>query len=137
MSEITKKSAGTCGMFFEIRHFLPVYVFICQYNSLFASFLQYRIVVWGFAYDVHIQPIFLVQKRIIRAIAFQSLSSPSSPIFSDIKILKLQELFQLKLYHLSMNVSIRFLLSAFPLALNQSSPFINMILERLLKLTFS
>ena len=53
--------------------------------------------VWGFAYDVHIQPIFLLQKRIIRAIAFQSFSSPSSPIFSNLKILKLQDLFQLKL----------------------------------------
>ena len=97
LSELAKKLARTCGMFFKIRHFLPVDVLICLYNSLFASFLQYGIVVWGFAYDVHIQPIFLLQKRIIRAIAFQSFSSPSSPIFSDLKILKLQDLFQLKL----------------------------------------
>ena len=97
LSELAKKLARTCGMFFKIRHFLPVDVLLCLYNSLFASFLQYGIVVWGFAYDVHIQPIFLLQKRIIRAISFQSFTSPSSPIFSDLKILKLHELFQLKL----------------------------------------
>ena len=41
--------------------------------------------------------VFLLQKRIIRAIAFESFFSPSSRIFSDLKILKLQDLFQLKL----------------------------------------
>ena len=75
LSELTKKSARTCGMFFKIRHFLPV-VLMCLCNSLFASFLQYGIVVWGFAYDVHNRPKFLLQKGIIRAIAFQSFSSP-------------------------------------------------------------
>ena len=33
----------------------------------------------------------------VRAIAFEHFTSPSTPIFSDLKILKLQDLFQLKL----------------------------------------
>ena len=70
---------------------------ICLYNSLFSSFLQYGIVVCGLTYDVHIKPIYLLQKRVVRAIAFEHFTSPSTPIFSDLKILKLQDLFQLKL----------------------------------------
>ena len=97
LSELSKKLARTCGMFFKIRHFLPVDVMICLYNSLFSSFLQYGIVVWGLTYDVHIKPIYLLQKRVVRAIAFEHFTSPSTPIFSDLKILKLQDLFQLKL----------------------------------------
>ena len=98
MSELATKLATTCGMFFKMRHFLPVDLLIYIYNSLFASFLQYGMMVEVLHMMLaHIQPIFLFQKRIIRAIAFQSLSSPSSPIFSDLKSLKLQELFQLKL----------------------------------------
>ena len=97
LSELSKKLARTCGMFFKIRHFLPFVVMICLYNSLFASFLQYGIVVWGLTYVVHIKPIYLLQKRVVRAIAFEHFTSPSTPIFSDLKILKLQDLFQLKL----------------------------------------
>ena len=36
-------------------------------------------------------------KSVIRAISFQNYAAPSSPIFSDLKILKLHDLFQLKL----------------------------------------
>ena len=99
ISELSKKLARTCGMFFKIRHFLPVDVMICLYNSLFSSFLQYGIVVWGLTYDVHIKPIYLLQKRVVKAIAFEHFTSPSTPIFSDLKILKLQDLFQLKLLY--------------------------------------
>ena len=40
---------------------------------------------------------FLLHKRAIRAIAFETFTSPSTPIFSDLKLLKLQDLFHLKL----------------------------------------
>ena len=43
------------------------------------------------------KPIYLLQKKAIRAIAFKSFTSPSTPIFSDLKILKLYDLFDFKL----------------------------------------
>ena len=76
-------------MFFKVRHFLPINVLICLYNSVFSPFLQYGILVWGLTYETYINPVFLLQKRVIR--------SHSTPIFSDLKILKLHDLFQLKL----------------------------------------
>ena len=72
-------------------------VLISLYNSLFSSFLQYGIIVWGLTYDTHTKPIYLLQKKAIRAIAFKSFTSPSTPIFSDLKILKLYDLFDFKL----------------------------------------
>ena len=95
--ELSKKLARTCGMFFRVRHFLPINVLICLYNSLFSPFLQYAILVWGLTYETYINPVFLLQKRVIRAISFQNYAAPSSPIFSNLKILKLHDLFQLKL----------------------------------------
>ena len=97
LTELSKKLAPTCGMFFKVRHFLPINVLICLYNSLFSPFLQYGILVWGLTYETYIKPVFLLQKRVIRAISFQNYAAPSSPIFSDLKILKLHDLFQLKL----------------------------------------
>ena len=70
---------------------------ICLYNSLFSPFLQYGILVWGLTYEAYINPVFLLQKRVIKSISFQNFASPSIPIFSDLKILKLYDLFQLKL----------------------------------------
>ena len=97
LSELSKKLARTCGIFFKIRHLLPTSVLTSLYNSLFASFLQYGIIVWGLTYDIHTKPIYLLQKKVVRAIAFKSFTSPSAPIFSDLKILKLYDLLDLKL----------------------------------------
>ena len=95
--ELSNKLARTCGLFFKILKFLPTNVLICLYNSLFPSFLQYGTIVWGLTYESYIKIIYLLQKKIIRVIAFEHFTSPSAPIFLNLKILRLSELFQLKL----------------------------------------
>ena len=97
LPELSKKLARTCGMFFKVRHFLPISVLVCLYNCLFSPFLQYGILVWGLTYETYIKPVYLLQNRVLRAISFEHYTSPSTPIFSDLKILKLHDLFQLKL----------------------------------------
>ena len=61
LSELSKKLSRTCGAFSSVRHLLPTSVLVSLYNSLFFSFLQYGIVVWGLTYDTHTKPIFLLQ----------------------------------------------------------------------------
>ena len=97
MTELSKKLARTCGMFFKVRHYFPIDVLIHLYNSLVSPFLQYGILVWGVTYETYTNPVFLLQKRVVRAMAFEHFTSPSNPIFRDLKILKLNDLFQLKL----------------------------------------
>ena len=96
LTKISKKLARTCGKFFKIRHFLPINILVCLYNSLFSPFIQYGILVSGLTYETHINPVFLLQKKVIRAIAFERFTSASTPLFSDLKILKLGDLFKLK-----------------------------------------
>ena len=97
LSELSKKLAGTCVMFFRIRHLLPIDVLICLYNALFYSFLQYGVIVWGQTYVSHIDPIFKLQKKAVRAISFKPRISPSLPIFKDLKLLTICELSELRL----------------------------------------
>ena len=97
LNELSKKLARTCGIFFNVRHLLLRNVLVSLYNSLFASFLQYGIVVWGLTCDSYIKPIFILQKKAVRAIAFENSSAPSSPIFHTLQFLKMQDLFELKL----------------------------------------
>ena len=85
------------GIFLKIRHLLPTSVLVSLYYSLFASFLQYGIIVWGLTHDTFIKPIYILQKKVLKAITFKNSSSPSTPIFYDLKILKLYDLFHLKL----------------------------------------
>ena len=89
LSELSKKLAQTSGIFFKMRHLLPTSVLASLHYSLFASFLQYGIIVWGLTYDIHTKPIYLLQKKVVRAIAFKKFTSPYTPIFSKLKILKL------------------------------------------------
>ena len=81
LTELSKKLARTCGLFFKVRHFLPVDVLICLYNSLFSPFMQYGILVWGLTYESYINPVFLLQKRVIKAISFHHFTSHSSLLF--------------------------------------------------------
>ena len=97
LSELSKKLARTCGMFSKIRNLLPLDVLFCLYNALFLPFLQYGLIVWGQTYASYIDPIFKLQKRAVRAISFQPRMSPSLPIFNDFKLLKLSEIFELRL----------------------------------------
>ena len=96
LSELSKKLARTCGMFFKIRNLLPLDVLVCLYNALFLPFLQYGLIVWGQTYASCIDPIFKLQKKAVRAISFQPRMSPSLPIFNDFKLLKLSEIFELR-----------------------------------------
>ena len=89
--------ARTCGIFFRVRHCLPIKVLICLYNSLFSPFFQYGILVWGLTYETCISHMLFFLKAVVRTIAFGNFTSHSTPIFSDLRILKLLNLFQLKL----------------------------------------
>ena len=84
-------------MFFKIRNLLPLDVLVCLYNALFLSFLQYGLIVWGQTYASYTDPVFKLQKKAVRAISFQPRMSPSLPTFNDLKLLKLSEIFELRL----------------------------------------
>ena len=95
--ELCKKLSRTGGIFFKVNNLLPTNILISLSNFLFLSFLHYRIIVWGLTLEVHTKPIYLLQKKIFRVIAFESFASSSTPTFSELKILKFYDLFELKL----------------------------------------
>ena len=76
LNELSKKLARYCGLFFKIRNFMSHEILICLYNALFLSFLQYGIIVWGQTYKTHIDPLFKIQKKTVRAILFPAIFIP-------------------------------------------------------------
>ena len=62
-TELLKKLTRTAGIFFKIRHYIPLQPLINLYNSLFPSFLSYGITVLGLSYDTCLKPLYLLQKN--------------------------------------------------------------------------
>ena len=92
ISELTKKLSRTTGVFFKIRHYLPLEILKNLYYSIFSSFLSYGSSTWGLSYDTYIAPLFLLQKKVLRSISFQPLVSSTKTIFHSLKILKLNDM---------------------------------------------
>ena len=71
LSELSKKLARTCGIFFKIRSLLSINTLNLVYTSLLLPFLQYGIIVWGQTFTSYLEPLILIQKKTVRAIAHQ------------------------------------------------------------------
>ena len=70
---------------------------ILLYCGLFESFLSYGVSVWGSTYPMYTDPIFILQKRILKIITFNEVTVSSAPLFDSLQILKLSDLFKLQI----------------------------------------
>ncbi len=96
-TELCKKLSRTAGIFFKMRHYLPMPALLSLYNSIFQSFLTYGILVWGLTYNFYLEPLFRLQKKVVRCIKLEPLTSPSTLIFQSLKILKLEDILHLNI----------------------------------------
>ena len=62
-----------------------------------AFLFSYEISVWGLTYPSLIDSIFVIQKKVIRAITFNIGTARSTPLFDRLQILKLYQNFQLQI----------------------------------------
>ena len=79
-------------MFYKIRHYAPKDTLVLLYHSIFASFLTYGVSVWGPTHPTLLDPISVLQKKILRVITFSDINAPSTPIFDSLKILKFNDI---------------------------------------------
>ena len=67
------------------------------YFALIYPHLHYGILCWGSAYQTHLQKLLTKQKWTVKIITNSNRLSPSTPLFHDLKILKLNEIFKYKI----------------------------------------
>ena len=97
MPNCQKTCKNLLSFFFRIRYLLPTATLITLYDALFMSFLQYGIVAWGQTFDSYIEPLSKLQKRAVRVISHQPFLAHSLPIFKDLKLLRVVDIFKLRL----------------------------------------
>ena len=70
---------------------LPLEVLKTLYYAMFFPLIQYGIVVWGLTHKSYLNSIYIIQKRVIKAMTFSDVMSQSAPLFHQLEILKLQD----------------------------------------------
>ena len=71
----------------KLGQYVPIQTLVCLYNSLFASFLNYGIFVWDLIYDIYLDQLFILHKKVLRCIAFQPFTALSTPLFHSLKLI--------------------------------------------------
>ena len=85
LTELSKKLARITGLFYKIRHYVPKDTLLLLYHAIFAPFRAYGVSTWGLTYPSLMDPILILQKKIIRIITFSEVAAPSEPIFDSLQ----------------------------------------------------
>lgn len=80
-------------VFVKLRDILSEDMLKTVYYALAQSLFQYGISSWGAAYNNIINPLEIVQKRIIKIILKHNILYPSLQLFSEFKVLSIRQLF--------------------------------------------
>ena len=66
MGPLSKNVARTVGLFYKIRHYASEDTLLILYHAIFAPVLAYGVSVWGFTCPTLLNPISVLQKKILR-----------------------------------------------------------------------
>ena len=111
---ISNKISRISGLLNRLRNYLPTYTKLQIYNSLILPHCYYGILAWGF----EMNRIYKIQKASIRSITNSKYNAHTEPLFKQLKLLKVEDIFtiqQYKLYHkfISNNLPTYFNISIF------------------------
>ena len=92
--EIKKKLNCSNYYLAQVRNILPTRVKLTIYNSLFRSHIEYGILAWGNATDIHLKPLKLLQKKAVRNVVSAPYLAHTDEIFQDLELLRLSEIYK-------------------------------------------
>ena len=91
---VKNKVSKGIGIIYKARRYLSKESLVNLYHSYVYPYLIYCIESWGNASNCHLEPLFILQKRIIRIITFSNYDVSSTLIFRDLNVLPLRKLVQ-------------------------------------------
>ena len=101
---VRNKISKVVGILYRLHNIFPRYILQTLYNSLITSYINYGLLLW----DAESYRIELLQKEAIRLITNSSYTAHTTPLFIELGLLKVQDMFKLKLlkfyYKLSSNL---------------------------------
>ncbi len=95
--ELSKKLNKSTGVIYKMRRLCPQRVLLSIYYSLMHSHLNYGLCVWGNAIEEYLNKIRLTQKKIIRILNNADYDAHTDPLFANLKVLKLNDMYKLQI----------------------------------------
>ena len=89
---VCKKISKSIGIMYKLKNYMPQHLLISIYYSLIYPYLTYGNLIWGGTYPTHLEPLFLLQKKVVRIISKSNYLSHTDPIFSRLGLLKLPDI---------------------------------------------
>ena len=117
-SKIANKISRTIGVLTKLKQYLPSRILLTIYNTLIMPHLNYGILAWGY------QPGRLVtlQKTAVRVITSSAYNAHTSPIFKNLRLLKIYDIHTLQLlkfYYKMVHTYLPIYFNTLPLIRNQ------------------
>ena len=97
LKNVSQKVSKNTGIISKLSYFIPKYVLVNLYHSLIESYLNYCPIIFGGAYNSHLRPLEVAQRKCIRIICFADRQSNADYLFADLKLLKFEDIYKLNL----------------------------------------
>ena len=115
IDSLSKKISRSIGLLYKIRPFVNKNILKMLYYSLIFSHLSYAIEIWGSAVNIHLNRLLILQKRAVRILSQlnmrvrhdEYLLIPSDPLFFTMEILKIHDIFKLRIVKFIFNCLIK------------------------------
>ena len=92
ISYVKSKISKDIGIMYKARNYINKKALLGLYHSYIYPYLIYCIESWGNASNCHIDPLYMLQKRILRILTFSNYDVPSELLFRYTNILPLYKL---------------------------------------------
>ena len=94
ISYIADKLSKNIGIFAKIRNCLPRQARLDYYYSFVYPYLTYNIIHWGNSSACYLDKLIVLQKRMIRLITNSEYLAHTDPLFHELKLLKLNDIYK-------------------------------------------
>ena len=93
INEITKTISKNIGVLYKLSQYVPNSTLLSVYRCIIECYLNYCNLIFGNASATHLLPLVTAQKKAVRIVAKQPPLSHTNPLFSNLKLLKLSDLY--------------------------------------------
>ena len=94
---IRGKISKSIGILFKLRDMIPRNSLRLLYYALIHPYMLYCLPIYGATYEVHLNPLYVLQKSALRAITNSNYDADINTMFQNCRILKLHDLYKLDL----------------------------------------
>ena len=88
IDHICNKVSKSIGILYKLKNVTNQKCLTSMYYSLVYPYLSYCSLVWGKAYDIHLKPLEIQQKRCLRIMNYKPFLEHTEPLFYSNEILK-------------------------------------------------